>query len=203
VWLFEHFTFPAVPQHLFVFQHLLFNLSVTLPCMMTPPLPAPPQATDQSKFSTGIVVLLWLGNFLLTPLVGLIMWAVLRESHPMKAKQAGLPALVAFGAFLVLFVLGVMASLFLPSFLSARSRANEMDIQKYAQAVVKSAYAYQAETGEIKLDQDCTDGYEAGQYLVEAPESSVKNAILTCALSDDRGTPKVTVTTQDGQTFSY
>jgi hypothetical protein len=202
MWLFKHSLFVSCRAPL-AFKHGFCNLNATLPRVMTPPPPEPPYIADKSKFSTGIVILLWLGNFFVTPLIGLLMWLFMKDSQPLKARQAGLPAMIAGCTIVALGVLGVVGAIMIPTALRAREKANDDAMQKYARQVYTSAQVHYSNTNEIVSDQDCSNGYEAATAPVAAPTENWKRAIITCVVKKVDGNIKMFVETRSGAKFSY
>ncbi len=96
-------------------KEILENASVCLGCGCAAPKSAKSVAADSTSVGWW-----WLGFFF--PLVGFILWLVLTDSTPVRAKRVGMGALVGVIVSAVLVVL-VYVAIFVLSFLIGMSSA--------------------------------------------------------------------------------
>jgi len=95
---------------------------------------------------------------------------------------------------IVIAIIGILVTAGLATYLHARTVAVERAAQSYAQNVYKVAFAYVASAqSHAVVEEDCTHGYAAGGYSVGdgAP-------VISCAVQDVGGTPRVTVLSSTG-----
>ena len=102
---------------------------------------------------------------------------------------------------IVIAIIGILAAVLIPNLLNARRTAVERAAQAYGQNVYKAAFAYVAEAPTNTLvTGSCTSGYTAGSYSVPNPGTGV---VQDCQVTDaGDGTPKVTVTSRFGNTYT-
>jgi type IV pilus assembly protein PilA len=102
----------------------------------------------------------------------------------------------------VIAIIGVLAAVLVPSLMSARTAARHRGAEAHAKNVYTVSLAYLAEEpNNTLLVGDCTSGYLAGNYSVDAPRGS---AVVSCVVADadSDGLPEVVVVTMAGQTIS-
>ncbi|UCH25063.1 MAG: type II secretion system protein [Trueperaceae bacterium] len=96
-------------------------------------------------------------------------------------------------------IIGVLAAVLAPSLMNARDSARHRGAEIHAKNVYTASFAYLAEeTGNTLVVGDCTDGYVAGNYSVDAPRGS---AVVSCVVSDadGDGRPEVVIVTSAGR----
>jgi len=101
---------------------------------------------------------------------------------------------------IVIAIIGILAAVLIPNLLNARRTATDRAAQAYAQNVYKAALAYVAENHNNALvTGSCTSGYSAGSYSVPSPGNTV---VSSCTVSGDANAPVVTVTSDNGKTYT-
>ena len=104
---------------------------------------------------------------------------------------------------IVIAIIGILAAVLIPNLLNARRTAVDRAAQAYGQNVYKAAFAYLADdpANTLVTSTNCTGGYTAGSYSVPGPGGGVVSECKVEANSD--GTPKVTVKSTNGNSFTY
>ncbi len=104
---------------------------------------------------------------------------------------------------IVIAIIGILAAVLVPNLLNARTSAVNRAAQSYAQNVYKAAMAHVSDdpNNTVVTDDDCRDGYTAGNYSVPNPGTGV---VQSCSVTDQNGDnlPEVSVTSTRGQTFN-
>ena len=101
---------------------------------------------------------------------------------------------------IVVAIMGILAVIGLATFLSARLGAKDANARIYATDVYKVALAHVASDSAnvTVLDEDCTDGYEAGQYNVNGG-----GTVRSCTVQENLdGLPEVHVISVTGEEYT-
>ena len=103
---------------------------------------------------------------------------------------------------IVLAIIGILSVVLIPNLLNARTAALERAALGYAKNVYSVAIAHVAEDSANQLvTGDCTNGYTAGTYELNAPNP---NAVADCVVEPPNGDniARVVVTSGLGTVFS-
>ncbi len=104
---------------------------------------------------------------------------------------------------IVIAIIGILAAVLMPNLVRARTLADQRTANAFAYNVYKVAFAYSAGSTNpaVVTDNDCSDGYTAGDYSV--PYAGT--VVASCTVSDTNadGVPEVEVHDRYGGVYSY